>query len=282
MKEKDFTLVLGTIKITDSGDRNGKVYSLYDLPIAEETIKEVVRKYYVSKIKTKVTLRGFLSYLLAEVRKNYLQGDLVLDAGKKLSANSLRSVQMTCSRVHRERIRNNPNKATLTKGIRSDIRDLNISKLANLYFVTAGPASDDPDYELDSYVVGAANSIVKKVNFTQANSATMQARRDENVVAAFRDGSNLGVLPQLYNADLDIVGNLNFLPGYVFNLTPTILGVSANLKDSILKDLGLLGSYVTIKVEHSFSASGFTTKLNAYNISTEKYIKKTLEDNSKK
>jgi len=92
----------------------------------------------------------------------------------------------------------------------------------------------------------------------------------------------LGVLPQLYNADLDIVGNLNFLPGYVFNLTPTILGVSANLKDSILKDLGLLGSYVTIKVEHSFSASGFTTKLNAYNISTEKYIKKTLEDNSKK
>ena len=282
MKEKDFTFVLGTIKITDSGDRNGKVYSLYDLPIAEETIKEVVRKYYVSKIKTKVTLRGFLSYLLAEVRKNYLQGDLILDAGKKLSANSLRSVQMTCSRAHRERIRNNPNKATLIKGIRSDIRDLNISKLANLYFVTAGPASDDPDYELDSYVVGAANSIVKKVNFTQANSATMQARRDENIVAVFRDGSNLGVLPQLYNADLDIVGNLNFLPGYVFNLTPTILGVSANLKDSILKDLGLLGSYVTIKVEHSFSASGFTTKLNAYNISTEKYIKKTLEDNSKK
>ena len=282
MKEKDFTLVLGTIKITDSGDRNGKVYSLYDLPIAEETIKEVVRKYYVSKIKTKVTLRGFLSYLLAEVRKNYLQGDLILDAGKKLSANSLRSVQMTCSRAHRERIRNNPNRATLTKGIRSDIRDLNISKLANLYFVTAGPASDDPDYELDSYVVGAANSIVKKVNFTQANSATMQARRDENVVAVFRDGSNLGVLPQLYNADLDIVGNLNFLPGYVFNLTPTILGVSANLKDSILKDLGLLGSYMTIKVEHSFSASGFTTKLNAYNISTEKYIKKTLEDNSEK
>lgn len=282
MKEKDVTLVMGTVKITDFGDRSGQIYSLYDLPIAEETIKRVVRKYYVSKIKTKVTLRGFMSYLLAEVRKNYLQGDLVLDAGKRLSANSLRSVQMTCSRKHRERIRNNPSKATLVKGIRSDLRELNISKLANLYFVTAGPASDDPDYELDSYVVGAANSIVKRVNFTQANSATMQARRDENVVAAFRDGSNLGVLPQLYNADLEVIGNLNFLPGYVFNLTPTILGMSANLKDSILKDLGLVGSYMTLKVEHSFSANGFSTKLNAYNISTEKYIKKTLEDNSKK
>lgn len=282
MKEKDVTLVMGTVKITDFGDRSGQIYSLYDLPIAEETIKRVVRKYYVSKIKTKVTLRGFMSYLLAEVRENYLQGDLVLDAGKRLSANSLRSVQMTCSRKHRERIRNNPSKATLVKGIRSDLRELNISKLANLYFVTAGPASDDPDYELDSYVVGAANSIVKRVNFTQANSATMQARRDENVVAAFRDGSNLGVLPQLYNADIEVIGNLNFLPGYVFNLTPTILGLSANLKDSILKDLGLVGSYMTLKVEHSFSANGFSTKLNAYNISTEKYIKKTLEDNSKK
>ena len=280
MSEKDIRIVFGTIKITDLGSLNGKVYSLYHLPVAEQTIREVVREVYVSKLRTKVSFRVFLSAMVKKMVENYLQGDLVLDAGKKLSANTFRSVQVSCSRKNRDKLKE-ATSATL-KGMRDDVRNLDITKLANLYCIMAGPASDDPNATLDEYHIGAANSVVKNVNFTQANSATMQARRDENIVAAFRDGSGLGVLPQLYNTKLDVFGNLNFYPGYVFNLTPTVLGINSNLKDSILKDLGLIGSYMTLKVNHSFSRDGFTTSIDAYNIATSKYINKTIQDNRKK
>ena len=283
MKEKDVTLILGTIKISNPEDpTHDKVYSLYDLPIALSTLKETIRKMYTSKLKTKVSLRAFIATILKEVRKYYMQGDLILDAGKKLSANSLRSTQITCSRASRDRLRAAPTLATLNLGIRSDLRSLNIEKLANLYCIVAGPADDAPAASLDNYVVGAATSIVKKVSFSQVNSATMTARQDDNIVAAFRNSSNLGVIPQLYNVKMDVIGNLNFLPGYLFNLMPTILGVSTAIKDSIIKDLGLMGSFMTLKVHHTFSQDGFTTSLEAYNISTSNYINKTIANTKKK
>jgi hypothetical protein len=276
MVEKDVTLILGTIKISNPENKaHDKVYSLYDLPIALSTLKEAVRKLYTSKLKTKVSLRAFIATILKEARKYYMQGDLILDAGKILSANSLRSTQITCSPTSRDRLRNAPNVATLKLGIRSDLRSLNPEKLANLYCIVAGPADDAPEASLDNYVVGAAGSIVKKVNFSQVNSATMAARQDDNIVAALRS-NNLGVIPQLYNVKMDVVGNLNFLPGYLFNLMPTILGVSTAIKDSIIKDLGLMGTFMTLKVHHTFSQDGFTTSLEAYNISTQKYINKTI------
>lgn len=282
MEEKDVTLILGTIKISNPEDStHDKVYSLYDLPIALSTLKEAIRKMYTSKLKTKVSLRAFIATILKEARKYYMQGDLILDAGKKLSANSLRSTQITCSRASRDRLRRSPTLATLNLGIRSDLRSLNIEKLANLYCIVAGPADDAPEASLDNYVVGAATSIVKKVNFSLANSATMVARQDDNIVAALRS-NNLGVIPQLYNVKMDVIGNLNFLPGYLFNLMPTILGVSTAIKDSIIKDLGLMGSFMTLKVHHTFSQDGFTTSLEAYNISTSRYINKIITNTKKK
>ena len=281
MSEKDVTLVMGPIKISNPDDKAHKsTHSLDDLPIAMELLREVIRKMYTSKLKTKVSLRAFISTLLKEVRKYYMQGDLVLDAGKKLSANSLRAVQITCSRASKRKLSAGLSKIA-KEGIRSDLRSLNTGKLSNLYCIVAGPADDAPDAELDNYVVGAIGSIVKKVNFTQVNSATMKARQDDNIVAAFRNNSNLGVIPQLYNAKMDIIGNLNFLPGYLFNLTPTILGVSTAIKDSIIKDLGLMGTFMTLKVNHSFSQDGFTTSLEAYNISTQKYINATIANTKK-
>jgi hypothetical protein len=281
MSEKDVTLVMGPIKISNPDDKtHNKTHSLYDLPIAMELLREVIRKMYTSKLKTKVSLRAFISTMLKEVRKYYMQGDLVLDAGKKLSANSLRAVQITCSMASKNKLRFGLSNIA-KEGIRSDLRSLNTGKLSNLYCIVAGPADDAPEASLDNYVVGAIGSIVKKVNFTQVNSATMKARQDDNIVAAFRNNSNLGVIPQLYNAKMDIIGNLNFLPGYLFNLTPTILGVSTEIKDSIIKDLGLMGTFMTLKVNHSFSQDGFTTSLEAYNISTQKYINATIANTKK-
>ena len=286
LKERDVSIVLGTVKILNFGPKHGQIASLYHLPITEQSVKEIVRELYTSKLKSKITLTSFINAIMHVVKKNFTQGDLILDAGKLNTANSLRTVQMSVSRASRDRLASAPNSSTLKRGVRGDLRYLDITKLANLYCVNISPSLDTSlpikEAALDNYVVGAANSVIKKVNYTQANTAVMQAKRDDNIVAAYRSGNALGVLPQLYNVKVDLVGNMRFIPGYFFNLLPNVMGMSLSAKDSIIRDLGLLGSYWTIKVSHNIGLSGFTTTLNAINVASQKYVDAAIAETSKR
>ena len=38
------------------------------------------------------------------------------------------------------------------------------------------------------------------------------------------------------------------------------------------------GSYMTLGVEHSIGQNGFTTTIDAYNVTTEKYINKAIKE----
>jgi len=226
---------------------------------------------------------SFINVLLQEVKKYYLQGDPILESNAFIGANTLRAGQFTCSPASLSTLRTNP-RTFFKSGYRSDLRRLtsngNIRKLRHVYYIVAGPASDEASSlrRVDHYQVGAINSVIKKVSFTQANNAIMEAIRSDNIAAAYRDKASLGVLPQLYNVKMELIGNLNFIPGYLFTLFPTMVGISYQKADSVLKTLGLLGSYMTLKVEHSIGQKGFSTTINAYNVSTETYMKNTLAE----
>ena len=90
------------------------------------------------------------------------------------------------------------------------------------------------------------------------------------------------MLPQLYNVKVDLVGNMRFIPGYFFNLLPNMMGLSIATKDSIIRTLGLLGSYWTIKVSHSIGMSGFTTTLDAINVASQKFVDEAIAQTSKR
>ena len=132
----------------------------------------------------------------------------------------------------------------------------------------------------DSYHVGSTSSIVKRVSFNQANSAVQQARADDNVVASLRNEDSV-IIPQVYNVAMDVVGNVNFYPGYSFHLHPTMLGLSQDTKDSVLKTLGLTGTYMSTKVSHSFTMEGFTTSLDSYNVYVDKKSSQAADPQSK-
>jgi hypothetical protein len=209
------------------------------------------------------------------VEKYYLNGDYILDAGGAVGASQIKSAQFS---VTKEVAKNVSKYIKGDSSLRSGLRALASSneKPVNLFFMSAGPSLPDIKSDLDYYTIASANSIVKKVNYTQSNLNTMKARRDENIVQAYQTG-NLTVLPQLYNVKMDIVGNLNFIPGYYFHLWPNSMGLNPHKKDSVLKKLGLMGTYMTIKVSHSIGQSGFTTSIDAYNIDTKDSIQKQLE-----
>jgi len=264
---RDIKVVLGTLKVSIPGDiANKKVYSIFDIPIAEQSIKEVIRKLFTGRVTERVTFLAFMRVLMEEVvEKYYIQGDFVFDAGLKRSSNIVRTAQFTIPEATASKI----NSSTIKKGFRQDIRSLatveNPPESVNLYFVTAGPAADPSELLLDNYVVSSPNSVIKKINYTESNIAIIAEKRNDLIAKAYRDG-NLEILPQVYNVKMDIVGNMMFIPGYVFNLWPNTMGLSAESKDSVLKKLGLLGSYWTIGVEHSFGEGGFTTTIDAYNV----------------
>ena len=216
---RDIKVVLGTVKISIPGDKaNKKTYSIFDIPIAEQTIKTVVGKLFTEKAATKVTFLAFMQVLMEEViQKYYMQGDYVLDSGLKASSNTVRTTQFTVPKATASKI----NSSTIKKGFRQDIRSLanieNPPESVNLYFVTAGPAADPSTLLLDNYVVSSPNSIIKKINYTESNVATIAEKRNDLIAKAYRDG-NLEILPQVYNVKMDIVGNMMFIPGYAFNL----------------------------------------------------------------
>lgn len=291
--ESHMNIALGTIKVTSFqsnkyATRTGRtaVLNLYDIPVTYETLVKVTRKYYLNKTKKQATLLSFIQALLDELKKYFLQGDPITESDAFISANSLRSGQFSCTHGSLSQLRTSAASFFAT-GYRAPLRDAlemnpdNISNLHHVYYIVAGPASDDITranslQEVDHYQIGSANSVVKKVSYTQANNSIMEAIRSDNIQAAYRHTSNLTVLPQLYNVKIDIFGNLNFIPGYLFSLLPTMLGVNVNRCDSIVKTLGLLGTYMTLKVEHSIGINGFTTTLHAYNVATDKYIKKVV------
>ena len=269
---RDIKVVLGTVKVitpvtNNPRDKaNKKVYSIFDIPIAEQTIKKVIGKLFTGKVADKVTFLAFMRVLMEEViQKYYMQGDYVLDSGLKSSSNTVRTTQFTVPKATASKI----NSSTIRKGFRQDIRTLatieNPPEAVNLYFVTAGPAADPSTLLLDNYVVSSPNSVIKKINYTESNIATIAEKRNDLIANAYRNG-NLEILPQVYNVKMDIVGNMMFIPGYAFNLWPNTMGLSAESKDSVLRKLGLLGSYWTIGVEHSFGEGGFTTTIDAYNV----------------
>ena len=281
LKENDMKIILGNIRIPTKskgfGSKNkSKVItaSLYDIPIALESLMKVIHEEYVSTTRKRLTLRTFISSILNKIIKPYyLEKDYILD--HKPAKGVIRSGQIVVPTSAADKIKDNITEAKLKKiNLRNPRIDLADAKkedreLTMLYYINASlpspPMNDKILKDFDRYHIGSSQSIVKKINFTQANSAVQKARADDNVVASLRNEESV-IIPQVYNVSLDVVGNINFYPGYCFHLHPALLGLAQDTKDSVLKDLGLTGTYMTIKVSHSFSSDGFTTSLEAYNV----------------
>ena len=258
-KQKNINICFGPIKFIP-GDMTGpRVMSLGDIPVTYFLVNKVLNEIYVSKVKNKLTLGNFLNKMLFYIKKYYMEGDFVFDSGRLLSAGTMRTIQVVCQ----------PGALTKPGAVRQFAKNVTGVNVEENFIVLAGPAADKPEVpsEYDSYIAGSTNSIIKKLNFTQSNSQVMQAHRDDNITATYRSAKGQ-VLPQLYNVNMEIVGNMNFIPGYTFNLVPTVVGVNPAARGNIIETLGITGVYWATRIEHTIGQNGFTTKLDAYNVAS--------------
>ena len=126
--------------------------------------------------------------------------------------------------------------------------------------------------------IGRDRGIVHTINFSKVN----QKYRKEALVL---DQGNIGIgqLREVYNADINMVGNTLFRNGQYVYIDATTMGVSKE----VAATLGMGGYYVITRVEGELSADGYSTKLTCkYNSKSDKAGKATVsaasEDSPKK
>ena len=274
MNEQRLQYVLGNIRVPFSSitgrPERPITCSLYNIPIEHGEFMVLVQRHFAGKARgTHINASAFIASLFDVVRKYFLTGNAALDPSV-VGKQQLRSNQIVLN--DRDALTNNMNRRALRRrrlgskrislpptGGRDNLRRYLV------YSASPHPASLSED-DYDSYIIGANNSVIKKVSFAQSDNSVIEAWADDNIVASYRDEES-NLIPQLYNVKMDLVGNVKFLPGYTFVLYPTILGLSDKSAERIHKRLGLSGTFVTARVEHRIGQNGFTTTLaETYNI----------------
>ncbi len=243
------------------------IIPLYNIPITYQMLQRIVAESFASTTKKRFTFFEFFNLLLRRVVKPYyLEGDPALDAGNATSKGVIRTFQKNIStkaNVERKSIKE-------LQEIFNPAAPLSPENTKQVHLTFCGPAASKVSTDKDVYRVGSANSVIKSVRFNQANTGIERARATDNAAAVYRNGQS-EVIPQLYNVQMDIVGNLSFYPGYIFQLRPATIGLDANTAHKgIFRTLGISGAYFTTHVQHKIGLEGFTTKiLKAYNFGAQ-------------
>ena len=177
-KENDFRIILGNIRIpVQSREVGGKkkviTASLYDIPIALESLMKIIYEDYINTTRKRLTFKNFISSLLTKVIKPYfVERDFVLD--HRPVKNSIRTGQIVVNKNAAGKIKDNIREGRLKKinlrNPRINLMDQKESKnLTSLFFISVSSPSPPQDDKMlksyDKYTVGSAQSIIKKVSF---------------------------------------------------------------------------------------------------------------------
>jgi hypothetical protein len=127
-----------------------------------------------------------------------------------------------------------------------------------------GNFSEDIGRGIMHFLIGSDRGALKRVKF---NKNDIPHRREYAIV----EGSDpKDELREIYDINVDLVGNTYFTPGMYVYLRPTIMGSKGKtLEPEISRTLGLGGYYLVTKVNSKVDSSGFGTTLSARWVSAE-------------
>ena len=175
-------------------------------------------------------------------------------------------------------------------------RNATVGDYANMVFIYPKKQNDynqgRGNHQLDGmrgihhYTIGSPTGLVKSVKFSKTDNAYLKEAR-------FMSHGNQGLmqLGNVYEIDLDMIGNTLYYPGMYLFLDPRGIGGlewdptkgPKGGKPSAANALGFGGYHVVIGVKSSITTSGFSTSVKAmfdYSGDGSKASEKILEDNA--
>jgi hypothetical protein len=111
---------------------------------------------------------------------------------------------------------------------------------------------------------GSETGLIKNIKFKREDNPLI---RTHNIKIASTGNSDKSlILREVYNADVEMMGNSIFEIGELLYVSPTLFGSSkkgANIADreAFAKNLGIGGYFMILKINSSISDGSYTTKL---------------------
>jgi len=120
------------------------------------------------------------------------------------------------------------------------------------------------DYEMDKkrgirhIVYGAETGLIKNIKFSRQDNALI---RSHNMKLASQQNSDKSIiLREVYNANVEMYGNTLFEIGELLYISPTLFGSATSV--DFVKNLGIGGYFMILKIQNSITDGSFTTQLD--------------------
>ena len=268
----------------------GKVYPLYDILIEKNEYFNMLNEKFINTSKSSISLSVYIEGLLEIVRKYYSVGDAVTQSK---SSHPLRSISFNAISTNRSMLPP-PGLLRAANMLKVTGGGISISGItttgpdpttvpATAYLINVGDTSPPRAGILTSnslqtqsrqdpvYRIGSATTAIKKVRFNRVQTSVQKGTESDNI-AAVATGARGTVIPQYFNCDVDMMGNVKAAPGFTFNLKPFAPTVFRNSAQSagnttILQTLGLDNHNIAITVNHKINPQiGFITSIKSISL----------------
>ena len=289
MEQDHIGFMFGNALLPGKRNRNSEI-SLLDVPISLEAFLKFFKKTYIDKDVTRYSLNNFIrdvtQQLLLPSMNNRCFGESVhRPVTIKTSTLEVGTFGSLTGEIHAtnpfptnsdgapKRIYASGTDSTrpLTKLASNAVlrkRNANQRYYYTLVYVseTGLPAGLNGDTVKDAakgiyhFYIGADRGLVKEVSFSKAKKNFQAEAMAQKAVAS---GDEFAEIFNLFNVDMEMLGNTLLKPGCHIFVNPTLTGIGAKTSGV----LGLGGYYLVLGVSNQLSKDGWSTSINAEAVS---------------
>jgi hypothetical protein len=289
MEQDHIGFMFGNALLPGKRNRNSEI-SLLDVPISLEAFLKFFKKTYIDKDVTRYSLNNFIrdvtQQLLLPSMNNRCFGESVhRPVTIKTSTLEVGTFGSLTGEIHAtnpfptnsdgapKRIYAGGTDSTrpLTKLASNAVlrkRNANQRYYYTLVYVseTGLPAGLNGDTVKDAakgiyhFYIGADRGLVKEVSFSKAKKNFQAEAMAQKAVAS---GDEFAEIFNLFNVDIEMLGNTLLKPGCHIFVNPTLTGIGAKTSGV----LGLGGYYLVLGVSNQLSKDGWSTSINAEAVS---------------
>ena len=265
--EDQFRFLLGTIDLPAS---NGKLKSvpLSDIPISLNLFQDWFVKNVIKPLRDHLPFRVFIQRVTSELITAAISPHAFGPKGKSSKTRISTTTEVLSKNSLPEKGRYAI--SNLKKNLRQQANIKDISNLRQYLFLYVGGVlnqnlrgsrqSDEENYGIYHFYVGADQGIVKKINFKRTD---LPFQRESRISNSQNETQNNLLFSDFYNADITMIGNSIFRPGLLVFIDPRSMGLgSASSANSQANLLGIGGYYMVTKVESSIESGKFETMMS--------------------
>ena len=279
-------LMFGNAQVPGT-ENNAIATTLSDLPISLEKFQLFIKKMYIDRSITRISLFKFiqdtLNQLVMPSMNEMCFGESVASPmmikSSMIEIGTLETADGTVpepfpshSDVHEKRIIARTSEGgsleQLCRQSHLSKRNANQRYYYNFIYVDevglpstlTGDPVEDAKRGVYHFYIGTDRGLLKEASFSKAKKnfqAEVMAQR------AVADEDEFAEIFNLFNIEMEMIGNTLLKPGQYVFLNPTLTGIGAETS----KTLGLGGYFLVLSAQNSLSADGWTTTIAADSVS---------------